>query len=96
MADKVSTYASAARAAGLSYGQYMAMMQGKQKPEPKPEPEPEPKWNRVCVVCGKKFFGIRNKICCCGACAYERNLQKAREREMEKYAERKAQNERSL
>lgn len=90
MADKVSTYASAARAAGMSYGKYMAMMQGKQKPEP--EPERYPSGKKACVVCGKIFYSTGNRICCSRNCSYERSLEKARQRERKKYEERKAQN----
>lgn len=72
MADQLSINAAEAKTAGLSYGKYMAMMQGAVQTAP-----PEPEGNRVCIICGKKFFAKGNRICCSQTCSAERDLDRA-------------------
>ena len=70
MADQSSINAAEAKAAGLSYGQYMAMKQRAV------QTAKEQEGNRVCVVCGNKFFGKGNKMCCSSACSYQRGIDR--------------------
>lgn len=80
-----------ARRAGMSYGQYQAMIfeqngnvAAKRQEEPEAKPKKAgPKSNgRVCTICGKPIYGkVRGKVLTCGAdCSYQLNLQRARER----------------
>lgn len=80
-----------ARRAGMSYGQYQAMVFEKngyvatKKPEEtetktqKTEPKPS---GKICVICGKPILGKvwgRTKTCS-KACGYQLNLQRTKER----------------
>ncbi len=89
MADKLSLDASAALAARMSYGKYMALHYN---PEKKPEPKNEAKGDRVCKVCGAPFFAkVYNQLCCSHQCSVENNRLMANERARQLYAERNAQ-----
>lgn len=78
MADRLSMDSSAALAAGMTYGKYMAMMQGKRRPEPEPEPM---KGETECPVCGKLFFKrTHNQKYCCERCKYKNAQVRRKER----------------
>lgn len=101
MADQLSIDSSAAIKLGMSYGKYIAMMQGKERqmpnPKPKQKPKSEPQGNRVCVVCGNAFVPKKhNQKCCCYDCSLKMERARMREITRKKRAERKAQNERSV
>ena len=73
-----------AREAGMSYGQYQAMLFEQRGYEPiEKQEEPEEKMRgEFCVICGKPIpgsLGNRAKTCR-KACSYQLNAQRARER----------------
>ena len=88
MANRLTLDAIAAREAGMSYGQWMAMMQGKERPEPELKPDPTPNGARACVICGRLFYSKRrNQICCSKDCSYKRELETQRAYRLKKNEE---------
>jgi hypothetical protein len=93
--DKLSADAAAARAAGMSYGNYMVMQYDPDRKMPEPEAKPQ-YWQdtyteKVCKICGSVFHTtVHNKRCCSTACMEENNRILTRDRLRRKNAERKA------
>ena len=62
MSDKLTLDASAATAAGMSYGQWKALHPVSPAQQPKPTVD---FFNdiRVCPICGKQFHSVTRKYC---------------------------------
>lgn len=82
--DKLIQAAAAAREAGMSYGQWMAM-QYAPKPTQKPAPgavrKPVQEYNAVCAFCGKPFYrNKRHRMYCTPECYDKQNIKRTLER----------------
>lgn len=87
--DHLSKVAKEARAMGLSYGKYVALVrEGLIQPKLEPKPEPDAKETaqldyvrdiETCVICGKEFRPGRGRAMTCGPeCRMELNRRRAR------------------
>ena len=87
MAEGLAAINAEARAAGMSYGRYMAMRAASEKPAAKALPlevevEPDPK----CLVCGVPFERKRRgQVCCSPVCQDARRDELNRIRNVNRY-----------
>lgn len=78
--DNLIQAAAAAREAGMSYGQWMAM-QYAPKPAPVAVRKPVQEYNAVCAFCGKPFYrNKRHRMYCTPECYDKQNIKRTLER----------------
>ncbi|MCD7755517.1 MAG: hypothetical protein LUJ09_04190 [Firmicutes bacterium] len=82
--DRLALKASAALAAGMSYGQWVAAGGTIQMDEPEQKQEAP---GRICTDCGARFYG-GSRTLYCPECRHKRYLESAR-RTRERRRERK-------